>query len=128
MTNDTDAILDDLLCKWAQWVRPITTSTGHQHHAAGCGAYRTSRQYDDTNGALDDDLDHMICKAVDGHVGAMPNEPEPYRLAIHAEARRLVVGVDVFRSARLPTGEARRALIVTARGMLVRRLTGAGVM
>jgi len=128
VTNDTDAILDDLLCRWAQWVRPITTSTGHQHHAAGCGAYRTSRQYDDQNGALDDDLEHMVCKAVDQHINAMPNEPEPYRLAIQAEARRLVVGSDVFLSPRLPAGEARRTLIQAARGMLVRRLTNAGVM
>lgn len=125
MTNDTDAILDDLLARWAWWLRPIRTGAGLPGSAAGCGGYRSSRQYDDANGALDDAVEHSLMKAVDAQIAMIP---DPYRTGLHAEARRLVVGADVFRSARLPEGEARRVLIVEARGMLLGRLQRAGVV
>lgn len=125
MTNDTDAIIDDILARWGWWLRPLNVGAGHAHQAAGCGGYRSSRQYDDANGALDDAVEHALMKSVDAQIALIP---DPYRTGLHAEARRLVVGVDVFRSARLPEGPKRAEVIAQARGMLMVRLTSAGIV
>lgn len=126
MTNDTDAILDDILARWAWWLRPVHVGAGYRHQSAGCGQYRTSRQYDDANGALDEATEHAQMKAVDEQIGRIA---QPHNTALHAEARRLVVGVDVFRSPRLPADlGGRRTLILQARGMLMVRLTSAGIV
>lgn len=128
MTNDSDAILDDLLARWAWWLRPVHVGHGHERKSAVCGDYRSSRQYDDANGALDEQAEHTAMKAVNEQVDRLPDEPRPLRTAIYADGRRLVVGVDVYRSPRLPQGEARRVVIAAARCLLVERLTRAGLM
>jgi hypothetical protein len=126
MLTEADEILDDILCRWAQWCRPVSTGRGFGHQSLVCGQYRTSRQYDDVNGALDDAIEHQRMKAVDFQVGEMA---EPWRTAVHSEARRLVVGVDVFVSPRLPRNlEEREACIVVARAQIQIRLQRAGVM
>ena len=126
MTNDTEAILDDLLCRWAQWCRPVNVGRGYGHQALVCGQFRTSRQYDDANGALDEDLDHAMLKQVDYEISQIP---QPENTALHAEGRRLVVGVDVYLSPRLPVDPVKRSeLTGRARGLLVVRLGNAGVM
>ena len=129
MTNDTDAILDDILARWAWWLRPVNVGRGHEKRAAGCGDYRSSRQYDDANGALDEWAEHQQCKAVDAEIQRMPDDPRPLRTALHAEGRRLVVGVDVYRSPRLPADAQVRAVVIRdARAMLLGRLTTAGLV
>jgi hypothetical protein len=85
-----------------------------------------SRQYDDTNGQLDADLDKSEMHAVEFAVTQMV---DPYKAAIYAQARALVVGVSVFSSPRLPLDRAERdAVVAEARRMLVVRLRAAGVM
>jgi hypothetical protein len=125
---DSDAIsahLDSLLYAWHLWQR---TETGHGYNtrALVCGDYRTSRQYDDENGALDSALEHLTLKAVDFHVLQMA---DPYKAAIYACARNLVTGVAAWSSPRLPAGQAERAAVTAeARDMLARRLQSAGIL
>ena len=126
MKADGEQIIDDLLCRWAQWLRPLASSHGYAAVAAGCAGYRTSRQYDDQNGALDESIDHVVMKQVDHEIAQIA---QPWCIALHCEARRLVLGVDVFKSPRLPNDrEARMAIIAQARSMLSKRLTTAGVI
>lgn len=126
MTNETEAILDDLLCRWAQWCRPVNVGRGFGSRALVCGQYRASRQYDDQNGALDSDLEHFAMSQVDYEISQIP---QPENTALHAEGRRLVVGVDVYLSPRLPVDPVKRKeLTGRARGLLVARLGNAGVM
>lgn len=126
MTDDTSAILDDLLCRWHQWANAVRLSRGWKSRALVVGEYRTSRQYDDANGALDDEIDRTIMRAVDFQVGEMV---DPWKAAIHANARALVVGCMVFSSPRLsPDPALRLAQVAEARAQLVKRLTGAGVI
>lgn len=126
MTNEPEAILDDLLCRWAQWCRPVNVGRGYGRQALVCGQFRTSRQYDDANGALDEDLDHAMLRQVDYEISQIP---QPENTALHAEGRRLRTGVDVFVSPRLPVDRMEReALRIRARVWLVKRLYAAGVM
>lgn len=126
MPDDTDLILDDLLCRWAQWCRPVHVGRGFNRQAVVAGQYRSSRQYDDQNGALDEDIEHQRMVAVDFQIGEML---DPWRTAINANARALVVGCDVFVSPRLPADRVeRQAVVHVARGILVDRLQRAGVL
>lgn len=126
MTDDSAAILDDLLCRWSQWCRPPTVGRGHNRSALVLGQYRASRQYDAENGALDEDVEHATMKVVDFEVSEMD---DPYKAAIYVQARALVIGCTVFMSPRLPSDpDQRAAVILQARMMLVTRLMRAGVM
>lgn len=117
--------LDGLLAQWHQWQRQATTR-GFNSRALVCGEYRTSRQYDDANGALDSDLEHRTMKQVDFQVLQML---DPYKAAIYANARALASGAMVWSSPRLPQDPAeRQAVVIQARGILVRRLQGVGVL
>lgn len=127
MTNDSDAILDDILSRWHVWQQAARVGRGHADRAMVCGEnYRPSRQYDDSNGKLDDDLNSFRCKAVDFAVSGMD---DPWRAAVYVNARNLSTGREVWRSPRLPEDKAQRTEIVKqARGQLVRLLMSAGVM
>lgn len=126
MRNDADEILDDVLSRWHSWARHQSTEVGHARQSAGMGNYRASRQYDDTNGALDSDLEHMRCKQVDFEVRQIP---QPHRTAIHIDARNLCTGVAVWGSPRLPTDPEERAiLLIEARSMITKRLLASGVL
>ncbi len=126
MTEDDAAKLDDLLCRWAQWCRPVRVGRGFADRSLVTGQYRTRRQYDDENGALEEGIEHTIMKAVDAEVFKLA---DPWRSAIHTHARNLVVGFEVFLSPRLPQSrEERAALVLVARGMLWRGLELAGVV
>ena len=125
MTVESDQILDGLLCRWHQWQ---STALGRGWHrvALVVGEYRTSRQYDDANGALDDHLDSIQMRAVEFAVQQMA---DPHRAAIYCLARALTLGIWVFTSPRLPADATDRAVVVAdARDMLTRRLQSAGVM
>ena len=120
-----DDTLDGLLSRWHQWQSAAVTR-GWNRQALVVGGYRTSRQYDDQNGALDAHLDSIQMQAVEFAVQQMA---DPYKAAIYCLARALTVGVSVFTSPRLPVDSMERAVVVSdARGMLTRRLQSAGVM
>lgn len=125
MTAATGAELDGILCEWHQWQRTDGVR-GFGRKSLVCGDYRSSRQYDDANGALDAELDNIRMRAVDGQVIQMQ---DPHRSAIYANARALVCGAAVWSSPRLPADKVARTLIVDdARALLVRRLFSVGVM
>ena len=118
--------LDDLLGRWHRWCAGATVGRGYADRSLVCGDYRTSRQYDDHNGALDDELERSTMRSVNFQIGEMR---DPHRSAIHAQARAISMGVRVWSSPRLPADPDARALIVTeARAMLIGRLVAAGVM
>ena len=124
--DDQALLLDDLLGRWHRWCQQATVGRGHASRSLVVGEYRTSRQYDDANGALDDDLERSTMKAVNFNVGEMR---DPWRSAIHAQARAIHCGVLVWSSPRLPQDrEARELVVQEARAMLIGRLTAAGVM
>ena len=126
MTDDTAQILDDLLIRWHHACQHYRQTKGYASRSAGMGQYRSSRQYDDTNGALDEHLESARVKAVDFEVSEMH---DPHKSAIHANARALVSGSRVWSSPRLPTDAKERGeLITAARMLLVARLHSAGVM
>ena len=123
--TEQDAHLDSLLCAWHQWQR-ASTARGWNSRALVCGDYRVSRQHDDSNGALDAELEHRTMKAVDFNVCQML---DPHKAAIYAQARALVSGAGVWSSPRLPVdAKARAVIVIAARGILTRRLQSAGVM
>lgn len=126
MTDDSAAILDDILCRWHQWASAGSVARGYASRALVCGEFRVSRQYDDMNGALDDELEHTTMKTVDFQVSEMQ---DPWRSAIHANARALVVGAAVWSSPRLPSDRLERLhVIAEARVQLSERLLVAGVL
>lgn len=118
--------LDSLLARYHHWARGYKATRGFKSKALVVGDYLVSRQYDDLSGALDDDLEDFTMRTVDFQVNEMQ---EPYRTAIHMEARALNLGLDVFTSPRLPEDPAeRRRIVQLARHQLTQRLESAGVM
>lgn len=126
MHNDSDEILSDILIRWAQF-KPGTVGRGFNSRTPGAGDYyRTSRQYDTTNGVLDDDIDAERMKVVDFQIWQMN---ELHRWALQDHARSLMLGVEVFRNPRLPVDRAARdALVQEARRRLTERLLACGVL
>lgn len=129
-THDLDpthsAALDDLLCRWWQWKAPIQPSKGHRSTAAGFQSFRVTRQYDDQNGALYDDEEQEIMRAVEREVNFLETH---HRTVIYVMARALYVGALAFTSPRLPSDKAERERAVRqARGCLAARLISAGLM
>jgi hypothetical protein len=121
-----EASLDGLLIVWRKWQQAESVGQGYPTTAPGCKLYRASRQYDDSNGALDSDMDATLGAAVDAHIEEIA---QPHKTALHLDARNLVTGVSVWSSARLPIDPMARAIIVAeARGQLIRRLQSAGLM
>ena len=119
--------LDDLLSRWHSWANAQrSTGKGYGNKSLVVGDYQTSRQYDDTNGALDDALEATTMRAVDFAVRQMG---EPHRTAIYVQARALCLGTHAFSSPRLPSDpEAKRHIVSAARDMLTARLIVAGVL
>lgn len=125
LMTEQAAILDDLLAAWHAYGSSAPTGTGYCTHSLVCGDYRTSRQYDDENGALDGELHKRTMQAVDFAISQL--EPM-HRYCIQQEARNLHAGRNVFISPRLPKDKAiRMALIAEARSFLAKRLQNAGV-
>lgn len=126
MNNDSNAILDDLLIRWWNWRAPIQPARGYNRSACGLESYRTSRQYDDQNGALDDDLEAQQMAAVEREINSLDGQQ---RMAIYGLARALSLGLAVFVNPRLPANRAERErLVCDARQKLTQRLMSAGVM
>ena len=126
MHNDSAEILDDILSRWHSWQCGYRASRGFSPKSLVTGDYRTSRQYDDVNGALDIDIDAAIMRQVDFEIGEMA---DPHRTAIYCLARALALGLAVFTSPRLPDDRAELEHIVrNARGILTARLVASGVI
>lgn len=118
--------LDDLLSRWDHWAHPVHVGRGHASTSAGCGLYRTSRQYDDENGALDDAIEHRLMQGMQACVERLETQ---HRMAIHIEARNVRLGLQVWRSPRLPANEREaREVIDAARQRLIVLLLSDGLM
>lgn len=82
--------------------------------------YKTSRQYDDINGAAETDERGILAKAVGNVVNAMH---EPYRTALYVLARNNSTGVCVWHSPRLPEpGEALDEVVSKALALFAERV------
>lgn len=120
------AELDDILSRWHHWQSSYRGTRGFNSHSLVTGDFRVSRQWDDQNGALDADIESDQMQCVDFQVSEMI---EPYRAAIHVQARGLSVGYMVFNNPRLPSDPVERDRVFgQARTMLIDRLTRAGIM
>lgn len=118
--------MDDLLSRWDHWLHPVQVSRGFAHVSAGSQLYRTSRQYDDENGALDDAVEHQVMQGVQACIEKLSAD---HRVAIHMEARNLRLGLSVWRSPRLPQNEHdARQVIRAARDCLLGHLLRAGMV
>lgn len=125
MRNDIDSILDSLLTDWHCWC----SNFRHVAQSGSCAMFtdvKSSRQWQDADDVLDSAKHNSTMKAIDFHV----NEMEPsHRTAIQIKARNLYTGVSVWTSARLPTDpEQRTVILMTAKNLLMARLSEAGVM
>jgi hypothetical protein len=125
MTNDTDAILDDLLSRFHAWARQYRV-TAQQGADPMFRNARSPRGWDSVDDILDGELQNGTMKAIDFQVGEMK---DPYRTAIYMNARNCYTGRNVWLSPRLPSDKAARdALVGEARGMLLARLVKAGIV
>lgn len=121
-----DTQLDDVLSRWHHWQMGERVSMGYAPKALVVGDFRISRQYDDSNGQLDADLENRTMRQVDHEVRELD---EPWRCAIHMNARACYLGMSVYTSPRLPSDRELRVRIVDqARCMLATRLVKAGVI
>ena len=129
MKPEHAAILDDALMKWHYWQEADKQTRGYAPRAAGFEGYRCSRQHDDTNGALDTDLDASRSAAVNFQVEEMRKDHPVYVYAIYANARNLCTGRAVWTNPSLPADTAEREQVIRdARLMICHRLVNAGVI
>ncbi len=98
--------VDEWLKMWHSWASSVRQAGGYPGVAPGCGLYRASRQYDDTNGALDAAADISTAKAVGEVIERLPHL---YQAALSMEARNLC-SVRVWQSARVPSEDAARVV------------------
>lgn len=107
--RDIEMVLDMLAVWWraeSDWV-PVE---GYPPECPSTRGYRSSRQYDSTNGADDTDARSREIS----HVGkVVASIDEPYRTALYEIARNRATMAWVWRSPRLPSDEEERAMIVS---------------
>lgn len=121
-----DEALNSILSAWHRWASDERVALGFPTTAAGCSQYRASRQHDDCNGALDQDVENIVMAGVEACINSIC---QPHRNALHINARNLALGLSVWRSPRLPEDELARALMVSdARAMLLELLRGRGLL
>lgn len=119
-----DSQLDDLLSRWHWWRAGYQHVRGYSSGGNATSDYRSSRQYDDANGALDMAIEDAQMRQVDYEVSELG---DPWHTAICIEARTLCLGVSVFNSPRIAAADRER-IVKEARRMLADRLIAAGVM
>ena len=105
--------VDEWLKMWHSWSSSVRAVSGYPGVAAGCSLYRPSKQYDDTNGALDAAADRAEAEDVDSVIRKMPPLNQS---ALSMEARNLC-SVRVWSSARIPSEDAKR-VVAESRQML----------
>ena len=93
--------LDEVLRDWHNWQRGYRPVRGYHDCAQGCEDHRTSRQYDDVNGALDDANHQAKMRDVNFEISEL--QPEP-NWCIHEMAMILARGNSLQRNPRLPMG------------------------
>ena len=103
------ANLLDLLALWWRYESQQLPVLGYPRECPSCAGYKTSRQYDDGNGAAETDARGLVAVAVGRAVDSLP---EPFRTALYLTARNRVTGVAVWFSPRLPEDKDERAAIV----------------
>jgi len=124
MKDETNEILNSILCDWFHWAR------GYQH-AAGINSspmFRECRSNHRQWASLDEiaDEDTSRHEAVDAIIMAMCPE---HRTALQIQARNICTGKSVWTSARLPQDiESRAAILADARALLQVKLIGAGIL
>lgn len=105
--------VDEWLKMWHSWASSVRSTGGYPGVAAGCGMYRASKQYDDTNGALDALADIAEAQAVNSVIGKM----QPlHQAALEMEAKNLC-SKRVWQSARIPLADVAR-VVAEARQLL----------
>lgn len=123
---DLSQVLNDLLARWHRWSSSYSFGKGYPSVDSACRDSRTSRQYDDTNGALDASVENKIMEAFDAVVWTIP---QPHLTALQFQARNFHARRAVWTSPRLPTDEMERSiLLMEARNKLMRALARSGVM
>lgn len=129
LMNETDAILDDVLARYHAWAKAFRV-VGQSGASAMFRQAKSPRGWDTADQVIEDEINAQIMKAVDFHIGELPDEKEkPYRSAIYCLARNCYTGHNVWSSGRLPRDAMERGVVVReARNMLTRRLIAAGVM
>lgn len=126
--DGVDMKLDLLLIAWYHYRSEYRFGRGHRA-AAVTREYRAPGHHDWENGAAEEKANSIIDKQFDECVNRIPNEPQPWRLALEFEAKNLATKAFVWRSPRLPADdEARQVLILEARNMLLVELRKDGVM
>jgi hypothetical protein len=126
MQNEIDTLLNDLLTRHHRWAQKYRFGKGYPSSDSACRGARASRQYDDANGALDDDLEDSIMEAFDA---ALNRIPQPHLTALQFLGRNMATGLYVWRSPRLPADPIERGvLILEARTKLLRELASDGVV
>ena len=126
LLDERHLAMDDLLSRWHHWLHPVNVSRGLSSSSAGTELYRSSRQYDDENGALDDGIEHRVMQGVQACHERLEH---PHSTVITIEARNLHLGMAVYRSPRLPDDPtALAALRVESRHRMLRQLLRAGLV
>lgn len=121
--------LEDLLSRWHHWQLGARVGRGFNDRAVVAGEHRTSRQYDDANGALYDDEESDRMRTFQANVDEITQRDGIAGAALYQLARARYVGVSVFNAPRLPTDpEARQRVLDGARGWLILRLVNAGLL
>lgn len=104
--------INDLLERWHRWESGKEPDcSGFPSTNASCKHWRASKQYDDTNGALDSDSEAKILEAV-GY--AIERVAQPGRTAVYFHARNLASDAAVWQSPRLPADSMERAALLLA--------------
>lgn len=94
-----NAALDDLLCRWHAWRTYGKIANGYANVSSFADGYRTSRQYDDANGAHDAWVEHLTMRRLDGAINELST---PQADAIRASACALACGTQLQENPRLP--------------------------
>ena len=133
MTNDTDAILDDILSRWHNWMRAKPYNGSDRLTDATPGEPENRCGWDSADDILDREIEANIMSAVDFQVSGdgrgQGGIPEPYRAAIYCIARNCYTGRKVWMSPRLPREPIERGVVLLeARNLITRRLIDSGVM
>lgn len=126
MQSEIDTLLNDLLTRHHRWSQKYRFGKGYPSSDSACRGARASRQYDDANGALDDDLEDTIMEAFDC---ALNRIEQPHLTALQFLGRNMAVGYYVWTSPRLPADPRERGvLVLEARNKLLKELSRDGVL
>lgn len=128
MTNDIDAIVDDLLARWHTYRSGYSHAQGYAGRDSTCRDYMTPTHWDWRNGAEDDRAEAEQMKGFEQAVERVPNAPQPWNHCLHVEARNLASQAAVWTSARLPVGAELEVLRMEARTMLITQLHRDGLI